>query len=271
MPWNWEYEVEVEFDEPEVEYTYEVEWDTNPHHGGGWGHHKKNYEVEIEVDYSGGGWDNHPTSYEAEYWDVGNYQSWGSKNNDWSCGWSGWYEQNGHREHMHFSNFQIDFNGSIWGHGHDGVGKFNISGRVNQNQHFKFHKQYIGQHEVIYQGRMDHGYLTGKWNIRGDPGHGRFQINSDAPTWRGAFWQNGQRNNMELDMEVSQYGVFGSGQDQVGQFMIRGECHGNNVQFAKQYYGQHTVYYRGNWHGNSIEGSWQIPGDCNGHFKLTRC
>jgi len=258
MPWNFDFEVEVEIEEPEVEYEVEYEVD--------YGFQQPNHN--IQVDYNAGHGYNQEPDHSMQLVDTGNYKQWGQKNNQWSCGWTGWFAQNGQKSNMHFENFQIDFNGSIWGHGADQIGKFNISGKMNmQNNHFTFHKQYVGQHNVVYQGSMNQGLMVGKWSIPGNC-QGNFQIRCDSPSWSGCFWQGGNRQNMKLDLQVSQHGVFGMGFDQVGSFMCRGSTNGSQVQFAKQYFGQHTVFYNGEWHGNNIKGMWQIPGNCQGKFQL---
>jgi hypothetical protein len=259
MPWNWEYEVEVEVEEPD--YEIEIEYDD--------GYHP---EYEIEVDYDGGHGYHQQPQYEVEIeFDTTSYKSWGAKNQQtmqsWCVPWSGHFMQNGQKTNMHFQNFQIDLNGNIWGHGSDNVGNFNISGRMNNNGSFKFVKQYYGQHAVTYQGRCQGAYLSGQWVIPGNC-QGTFQIKLNAQRWSGCFWQNGQRNNMFLDMSVSNYGVSGQGSDNVGAFTVRGQCQGGSVSFAKHYWGQHTVFYNGHWQGNNIKGNWQIPNNCDGKFQL---
>merc|ERR1712046_369981 len=128
------------------------------------------------------------TEVEIEYeYDVepnwNSWQSWGQRNNSWEVEWTGWYKQGGQKHNMHFQNFQCDSNGSIWGHGSDNVGTFNISGKCNWNKSgFTFHKQYYGAHTVIYKGRIQKGFWTGNWEIPGNCG-GTFQIRCNCPKW----------------------------------------------------------------------------------------
>lgn len=294
---NFEYEVEIEVDdEPEYEVEYEIEEDYHPgfshsnqYDYGGFG---GGNEVEIEIEYEQphvdvqmyGGM--HPNQmHHAPHqhvnqgasftiqpnFNTNGWNTWGrstpQNKQHWLTKWSGWYEQ-GNRQNMHFDNFQIDLQGSIWGHGSDGQGHFNISGKMNMNNKvFKFHKQYQGGVTVIYQGQAQGAFLAGQWSIPGNC-QGKFQIKCNAPRWTGAFWQNGMQNNMHLDMQVDHFGVSGSGSDNVGCFLVRGQTQGNIVTFVKKYYGQHEVFYQGKWKGNNIQGVWQIPGNCSGKFQL---
>lgn len=259
---NFEFQVEVEVsDNSDESYEYEYETDYQHHDNnyayGGHGNHFNN-EVEIQ--------------YEVQpHVNFNNWQSWGKKNNSWEVPWSGWYKQGGQKHNMYFSNFQTDANGNIWGHGSDDVGTFNISGKVNymNNKKFTFHKQYYGAHTVIYKGNIKQGtnLWVGKWEIPGNC-NGNFQLCVKAPKWKGAFWQQGNKTQMQLDMIVNNHGVYGNGYDSVGQFIIRGDVHGSHVNFYKQYMGAHTVLYSGELHNNNIKGHWQIPGNCEGKFHL---
>ena len=134
---------------------------------------------------------------------------------------------------------------------------------------FKFNKQYIGQHLVIYSGKMDGNVFAGKWTIPGNCSN-KFQIKCDAPVWSGWFECNGSRTNMFLSMAVQQTGIVGHGKDELGTFTIRGEVIGDGVTFAKQYWGSHTVFLRGIMDpGRShINGEWMIPNQMRGSFQL---
>jgi len=168
---------------------------------------------------------------------------------------------------MRFDDFQIDFAGDILGHGKDEVGRFNITGKMNFiKNNFAFYKQYIGQHTVVYKGKLQQGIMAGNWEIPGNC-KGDFQIRCDAPRWSGCFWQGGNRSDMHLEINVGS-GVFGTGHDEVGSFIVRGDANGSNIQFAKQYFGAHTVLYNGYREGNNITGVWQIPNNCDGKFQL---
>lgn len=229
-------------------------------------------EYEYGVDYDGDIYDDEELivyEYDVEpEWDC--WATWGKRNNDWEVEWTGWYKQNGFKHDMIFTNFQCDSAGNIWGHGVDDVGSFNIAGRVKwDNTGFKFSKQYYGAHTVVYKGNIQNGSTwAGKWHFDGDGGN--FQLRCNVQKWKGAFWQNGQKNKMVLDMKVDNYGVYGNGHDKVGGFIIRGDVSGKNVSFYKQYFGAHTVLYHGQMNGarTDIRGGWQIPGNCKGKFHL---
>jgi len=262
MYFEFEVEVEVESDSEEYEIEYEVEYPQAKHHKFDMGGH--------------GGYNQQPAlQFETNFNSFQNSGNWGSQQHNQGMGsgghlspWKGWFAQNGQKTDMHFQNFRVEMNGKIWGSGSDNVGQFQISGNMKpHNQRLTFHKKYMGQHTVVYNGRMEGNHITGKWDIPGNCS-GNFNMRLDAPRWTGAFWQNGQATQMVLDMAVTQQGVTGYGQDEVGCFTIAGETHGNVVNFVKQYWGKHAVHYSGQWHGQNIEGEWQIPGNCNGHFKL---
>jgi len=260
---QWEFEVEVEVDsdsETEYEIEYEVEYPQAKHHKFDMGSH--------------GGYNQQPQMTVQPNWGFqqqgNNHQNWGSKahSSNFMSPWKGWFAQGGSKTNMHFANFRIETSGKIWGSGSDNVGNFQISGNMKpHNQRLSFHKQYQGAHTVEYKGRMEGNHITGNWEIPGNCS-GNFNMRLDAPRWEGAFWQNGSPTQMVLDMAVSQQGVSGYGQDEVGCFTIAGETQGNHVNFVKQYWGKHAVHYSGQWHGQQIEGEWQIPGNCQGHFKL---
>lgn len=257
----WQFEVEVEIDsdsETEYEIEYETEYVQPKHHKFDMGGH--------------GGYNQAPVlNFQPNFsHQQGGMQNWGAKGHasSFNSPWKGWFKQNGQKTNMHFQNFRIETNGKIWGSGSDNVGAFQISGSMKpNNQRLSFHKQYQGQHTVIYKGRMEGNHIVGNWEIPGNCS-GNYNISLDAPRWEGAFWQNGQPTQMVLDMSVTGQGVCGYGSDAVGCFTLAGETHGNMVNFVKQYWGAHAVHYSGQWHGQQIEGEWQIPGNCGGHFKL---
>ena len=55
--------------------------------------------------------------------------------------------------------------------------------------------------------------------------------------------------------------ITGRGHDDVGEFTINGDFKPNGqVNFVKQYIGQHAVHYEGTYDGNRIiSGQWKIP------------
>merc|ERR1712166_818942 len=223
-------------------FDFEVEVEIEkPHH---------EYEVEIEVDYP--------------HHDKGFAYGGGHGGNNH-------YQNEVEIEIEVDANFKCNMQGQIWGHGSDAVGTFNISGKCDfSHTGFTFHKQYHGAHTVIYKGRIQNGNLwMGNWEIPGNC-EGKFQIRCKAQKWKGAFWQGNQKNVMQLDMQVNKSGVYGNGHDDVGGFIIRGDVHGSQCNFYKQYYGAHTVLYHGQLNGahSDMRGNWNIPGNCQGKFHL---
>ena len=64
--------------------------------------------------------------------------------------------------------------GCIEGHGVDIVGKFTFCGTYDQAGSVTLLKQYIGKHQVLYQGRYDgEGTILGEWSF--------------SEIWRGPF------------------------------------------------------------------------------------
>jgi len=127
----------------------------------------------------------------------------------------------------------------------------------------------------MYSGACDDGkHVKGRWEIPGNC-DGTFWLKMKVPSWKGWYKQGGEKNQMDLDLQVSSEGVFGLGKDGVGQFVMRGyndplqSC----VSFIKQYLGAHQVHYNGSmWNKEDgkreIKGTWNISGDYHGYFKL---
>lgn len=65
---------------------------------------------------------------------------------------------------MTIDNLNI-FNGQVKGQGRDDVGEFTINGDWNPNGQVAFVKQYIGQHNVHYEGSFDGLHVQGQWKI----------------------------------------------------------------------------------------------------------
>jgi hypothetical protein len=57
------------------------------------------------------------------------------------------------------------FNNQVKGHGADEVGNFTINGDWNPNGNVAFVKQYIGKHNVHYEGTYDGVRVQGQWKI----------------------------------------------------------------------------------------------------------
>ena len=185
-------------------------------------------------------------------------------------GWKGSYSQGGAKQDMRFNNLQVNIGGGLFGSGSDNVGQFTLSGQVAPNGDVKFVKQYHGQHSVNYAGKMNGGVIEGKWDFQG--AGDAFRIEMDAQeVWEGFYEQGGQKQNMKFNLSLDQNGVFGAGNDNVGNFVIRGQQQGNQVHFSKAYYGKHTVNYSGQLtkEGNNrvIRGYWNASG-AHGQFEL---
>jgi hypothetical protein len=96
--------------------------------------------------------------------------------------------------------------------------------------------------------------------------------NKDASfvPYRG-YWEeplDGQKWYMRVEMILSP-DLSGVGEDIVGNFSVRGSVVEQNVCFIKSY-ASHNVYYSGTLCGNAINGTWHIPGDRGGRFRLWR-
>jgi len=71
-------------------------------------------------------------------------------------------------------------------------------------------------------------------------------------------------------------GIWGSGVDDVGAFLIKGDFGENGiVRFAKKYYGAHVVLYTGTCEidgifGFKCSGKWEIVDNCEGTFEISK-
>jgi len=201
-------------------------------------------------------------SYEIN---TSGWEQWGA---DVNVPAKGWFDQGGEKFSVDFWDFRLAANGDLRGCGQDVNGVFDIVGKLNASSYFKFDKTYRGAHTVVYTGKRQGSNLAGKWEIPGNC-EGVFKMQTGWQKWGGGFWQ-GDFNAMELDnMYVGSDGVRGGGGDAVGTFDVKGWRTGSTVCFAKQYHGQHTVYYQGSLNGRVLSGRWEIPGNCEGRFQLT--
>merc|ERR1712151_789718 len=154
--------------------------------------------------------------YEYEI-ECDGYESWGGQN---AVPAEGWYSQFGTKQYMDFYTF-IRRQDEIRGAGSDNVGEFDIMGRF-KDKHFKFVKQYRGQHAVYYKGKLKKGVMTGTWEIPGNC-DGKFNIQPGWQKWKGKYKQFGQSTKMKLmGMYVGDSGVYGYGYDDVGNFTVKG-------------------------------------------------
>lgn len=228
------------------------------------------YEIDVEVDYG--------VEVEVEIevdqqepqpvYDLVATDGWEQWGQGMHVPATGWFAQFGQKNQVDFDDLQCDVNGNLSGCGSDPVGSFYLSGQMNSNNYFTFVKQYYGAHQVMYRGRLNKGVMAGKWEIPGNC-DGTFNIMPGWQRWRGGFWQGGSFNEMVIDeMYIGKGGVKGRGSDAVGAFYCQGYTNGDHVSFAKQYVGAHTVFYNGRWEGKNVVGRWQIPGNCDGTFRL---
>ena len=78
--------------------------------------------------------------------------------------------------------------GAVEGEGRDVVGRFTFRGRYDDQGHVSLVKQYVGRHQVLYEGRYDgEGTIFGQWSI-GELWRGKFALSpvrarpdADAP------------------------------------------------------------------------------------------
>ncbi len=92
--------------------------------------------------------------------------------------------------------------------------------------------------------------------------------------WQG-YWEQthfGRQLMHDLELHFHLSDVEGHGHDIVGPFVIRGRYDDSGcVAFQKQYVGQHSVTYRGQYDGEgTIFGEWTIHDIHSGTFALRR-
>jgi hypothetical protein len=75
---------------------------------------------------------------------------------------------------------------------------------------------------------------------------------------------------MDLQLTFTNGAIAGSGNDDVGPFVIKGTYDLNNREcwWSKTYVGAHTVLYRGFREGKGIWGTWDIGILCHGGFHI---
>lgn len=80
--------------------------------------------------------------------------------------WRGYWEQNTWgRQEMHDLVLRFE-NDRVSGHGVDVIGSFIFAGTYDAQGFMTLTKQYVGQHDVLYQGRYDgEGTILGFWSI----------------------------------------------------------------------------------------------------------
>ena len=83
--------------------------------------------------------------------------------------WSGYFQQPDTGPQRHWMSFRMEFRGgSIRGDGTDFVGPFSLAGKsdVATGRCF-WTKQYVGKHQVTYQGLNQGQGIVGEWVISG--------------------------------------------------------------------------------------------------------
>jgi hypothetical protein len=105
-----------------------------------------------------------------------------------SGAWKGFWDQVAYgRQEMR--GLMLRFTGgAVEGEGRDIVGRFTFRGRYDDQGHVTMVKQYVGRHQVLYEGRYDgEGTIFGQWSI-GELWRGKFALSpvrarpdADAP------------------------------------------------------------------------------------------
>jgi hypothetical protein len=93
-----------------------------------------------------------------------------------SGSWRGYWEQAGWgRQPMH--ELELHFGGgNVRGSGRDVIGRFTFAGTYDYHGLVRLVKQYLGRHQVLYEGTYDgEGTIYGQWSI-GDRWRGPFAL-----------------------------------------------------------------------------------------------
>ena len=89
--------------------------------------------------------------------------------------------------------------------------------------------------------------------------------------WVGFYnYAPGEKHRMDLHLVFGEGHVNGDGNDDVGQFLVRGSYDKANREcsWTKSYPGSHDVYYRGFREGKGIWGTWEIGVISHGGFHI---
>ena len=174
--------------------------------------------------------------------------------------WQGTYQQDGENHHMTWFKFMAAPGQVLRGKGTDDIGEFVLQGYVEPNCKAHFEKQYLGKHTVLYEGDLIGERITGRWNVQGLSD--TFEMTRCDKRWAGVYMQDGNEVEMIFNhLNIWNNRINGRGKDEVGEFEINGEFKSNGqVTFTKQYIGQHSVLYEGQYDGNRIiSGQWKVP------------
>lgn len=189
--------------------------------------------------------------------------------------WTGAFEQFGLSRPMDFKNMYMDLNGNVFGVGADQVGDFQLSG-IWRNTHIEFIKTYFASHVIFYTAKTEDGKrFEGSWRIPNSC-EGTFWIEIKIPNWSGELTESKKQKKLSFDMQVTPQGVFGLGQDDGGQYVIKG-THDEKfscVSFVKSYLGgSNKTCYNGAMvmarGGRKVKGVWCVKDTKNfGYFEL---
>lgn len=112
--------------------------------------------------------------------------------------------------------------------------------------------------------------MRGTWNLEGLSGS--FEMSRADKRWSGVYTQEDMGVEMAFDhMNIWNNLIEGRGADEVGEFTISGDQKPDGqVNFVKQYIGQHSVQYEGQLVNNKIiSGQWKIPSkNSSGTFEI---
>jgi hypothetical protein len=107
-----------------------------------------------------------------------------------SGSWKGWWEQRPTWGRQTMKELILYFDaGTIEGSGQDVIGKFTFTGTYDTVGRVRMIKQYIGRHQVLYEGNYDgEGTITGQWSI--------------GALWRGPFALTPARSWVDPDAPI---------------------------------------------------------------------
>ena len=90
-------------------------------------------------------------------------------------------------------------------------------------------------------------------------------------SWVGFYnYSPNDKHRMELDLTFANGKLSGTGNDDIGPFVIKGSYDSNTLEcsWIKTYTGSHDVYYRGFREGKGIWGAWDIGPLNHGGFHI---
>ena len=95
--------------------------------------------------------------------------------------------------------------------------------------------------------------------------------NFPSGPWVGFYnYRPGDRHRMNLQLSFANSVMTGTGNDDVGPFVIHGSYDGKSCEcyWTKTYPGSHDVFYRGFREGKGIWGTWEIELSTRGGFHI---